>query len=619
MNIHDFLERKPVVVFDGAMGTMLYERGIPRGHCYDELNLSRPAIVRSVLEDYSSAGADVLTTNTFGANRLILGKYYDLGERSADINYEGAVIARSVAGERMVAGSVGPLSRPAEVLGEMDQSVMEEVYLNQLEALIAGGVDLVVFETFSRIAELRAAVSSLRRIAPELPAAACMTFPESGMTLTGIDAQTAGSLMDELDTGLVGANCGTGPRDVLRVVKQMGQVTARPLVAMPNAGVAHFAHGRFVYPHNPEYVGRYARKLVEAGCCCVGGCCGTTPEHIIEIRSSVENLVPAGRTLVSLSPGPAGADQSDEEERPRIETTLKDMLGRKLVISVEVDPPRGPDAERTVRKLRRLKGLGVDAVNVSDSPMARLRMSPVAIAELVRRMLNLEVILHVTCRDKNLLAIQSDLLGYSVMDLHNVLALSGDPPSLGDYPFATAVYDVRSSGLVRVLDSLNRGRDILGNRLNGRTGFFVGAGCPSAPEDPDREISFVVEKIERGAGFVQTQPVFDTDAFEGLHEKLRDLGLPVIASLMPVVSLTSLEYLRNEVPGIEVPDSMLERMAAASCGSGNGDPEARARERVTGIEMARDVFERLGRIGVNGICIMPPLRKYGIVEEILTV
>lgn len=619
MNILDFLEDNRIAVFDGAMGTMLYERGIPGGHCYDELNLSSPETVRSVLEDYAAAGADVLTTNTFGANRLILERYYDLGDRTADINIEGVRIARAAAADRMVAGSVGPLSRPAEVFSEFSEEEMAEVYSQQLEALVGGGVDLVVFETFSRIEELRAAVSALVRIAADLPSVACLTFPESGMTLTGIDAQVAGVLLDRLGTPIVGVNCGTGPRDVLRVVKRMGQVTGRPLAAMPNAGVAHFVHGRFVYPHNPGYVGRYARKLVEAGCACVGGCCGTTPDHVREIRANVEGLVPAPRTLVAFAPGTPG-EAGGDRDGVEVETTLKDLLGRKLVISVEVDPPRGPDAENTLRKLRKLKGLGVDAVNVSDSPMARLRMSPVAVAELIRRVLNLEVILHVTCRDKNLLAIQSDLLGYSVMGLHNVLALSGDPPSLGDYPFATAVYDVRSTGLVKVLDNLNRGRDILGNRLNGRTGFFVGTGCPSAPRDIESELELLREKVDNGAGFIQTQPVFDLETFERLHERLGTFGLPVMASLMPVVSLSGLEYLRNEVPGIEVPDALVDRMAGAVGRGADADPESIAEvERTVGVEIARETFAGLGRIGVRGICIMPPLRRYGIVEEILRI
>ena len=614
MGILELLESGKVIVFDGAMGTMLYERGLPRGHCYDELNLSRPAVVRSVLEDYASAGADVLTTNTFGANPLILERYYDLGDRTPEINLEGALIARSVAGERVVAGSVGPLSRPAEVLREISREDMMSAYRVQIEALVSGGVDMIVFETFSRFEELRAAVSVLLEVSPGMPAAACMTFPEAGMTLTGIEAMDAGRLLDGLGTTIVGVNCGTGPGEVLRVIGRLGQVTPRPLIAMPNAGEARFAHGRFVYPHNPEYMGRYARKLAEAGCACIGGCCGTTPEHTRQVCLSVRRVEPAPRKLITM-PAPR---REDGEERPPVEpTTLEEMLGRKLVLSVEVDPPRGPGSSKAIAGLRRLKGLGVDAVNVSDSPMARLRMSPVAIAELIRRVLNLEVILHVTCRDKNLLAIQSDLLGYSAMDLHNVLALSGDPPSLGDYPFATAVYDVRSSGLVRILQSLNSGRDILGNRLNANTGFFVGAGCPSAPPDRERELEYLRGKLEHGVGFLQTQPVFDVDGFLGFHESLAAFGLPVIASLMPVTSLSGLEYLRNEVPGIEVPESLLSRMEDAGSVSGSDRESRRVPERSVGVEIAREIFERLRVAGVGGICIIPIRRRYELVEEIL--
>lgn len=600
----EMLDEGRVLLFDGAMGTLLYDRGAPGGSCYDELNLTRPEIVRSVHEDYASAGADLITTNTFGANPLILERYYGLGDMSADISAAGVGLARSAARGRLVAGSVGPLTRPAEVLVETPPELMEEAFRVQISAMLSAGVDLVVFETFSDPCELEAGVEVLRTLDPSVPCVALLTFLEGGTTLGGMHPLDAGSALEGIRADVLGANCGTGPMDMLKVIRALAGTISRRLCAMPNAGLASFERGRFVYPRHPEHLAHYAGKFVAAGCSLVGGCCGTTPSHVAAMRSAVEGSAPGPRKPVRI----AHASPDEGEPDPRPDTTLARMLERRTVLSVEVDPPRGPDGTKLLERLRRLKGSGVDAVNVSDGPMARLRMSPVAFSLLVQRELNLEVVVHATCRDKNLIALQSDILGFSAMGLRNVLALSGDPPSIGDYPFATAVYDVRSEGLVRVIDFLNRGRDILGNRLNAPTGVFCGTGVSSSPGDPDSEIRAVERKQRAGLRFLQTQPVFDVEAFEPFYRRLGETGLPVIAGVMPVPDLAGLEYLRNEVPGISIPDRIMEYFRT-------GGDEAGQREK--GVEFTRSVMASLRGMGVEGICIMPALSGYDVLDDLL--
>ncbi len=596
-------EGRPLV-FDGAMGTMLYQRGAAAGCCYDELNLTQPGLVGRIHADYREAGADILTTNTFGANPVVLERYFGLGRHTADINRAGVEIARANCGGTLVAGSVGPLTRPADVLEDLDPADMARAFGEQIRALLSAGVDLVIFETFNDPGELAIALKALHA-SGGAPSVAMLTFLEGGQTLGGLHPLHAGQILDGLEADSVGVNCGTGPIEMLRVVQKLSQATGKPLCAMPNAGVARFEGGRFTYPRNPEHLGQYAARMISAGCCMVGGCCGTTPDHVRAVTMAVKDIAPGQRNRTSVSFSTEG---HMEGRAPEVQTTLSRMLGRRFVTSVEVDPPRGPDSSKLLARLSKLKGLGVDAVNVSDGPMARLRMCPVALSSIVTRELNLEVIIHSTCRDKNILALQSDLLGLSAIGLRNILALSGDPPSIGDYPFATAVYDVRSEGLIRMIDSLNRGRDVLGNKLNAPTGLFCGTGAPSAPSDPAAEISAIRRKVDTGLGFVQTQPVFDLEAFSRFFESLKDLGIPVLAGLMPVLSGSGLDYLANEVPGISIPVSMLESMSRA------GGREAEA---ASGLDAARSMLEGLRGLGVDGVCIMPAMQGYDVVEHLL--
>ncbi len=600
----DRLAERRAIVFDGAMGTLLYQRGAAGGSCYDELNLTNPGLVGGIHRDYVLAGAEVITTNTFGANPVVLEKYFGLGSATAEINRAGVEIARAASGGAMVAGSVGPISRPAEALDDLAPETMEHAFGVQLRALLGAGVDLVVFETFNDPRELAAALDALDA-AGGAPSVAMLTFLEGGLTIGGLHPLHAGHALDELQADVVGVNCGTGPMDMLKVIQKIAQATGKPVCAMPNAGVARFEGGRFTYPRNPGHIGFYSSRMVAAGCSIVGGCCGTTPEHVSAVAGAVRGATPGIRRRVSVQ---LSHVDPAEAVPPVVETTLKSMLGRRFVTSVEVDPPRGPDARKLLERLRKLKGLGVDAVNVSDGPMARLRMSPSAFASIVRRDLNLEVVIHATCRDKNILALQSDLLGLSATGLRNILALSGDPPSIGDYPFATAVYDVRSEGLIRMVDSLNRGRDILGSRLNGPAGIFCGAGVPSSPADHARELAALERKTRSGLGFVQTQPVFDLEAFALFHAELRKHGLPVIAGLMPVLTAGGLDYLANEVPGMSIPAELLESMRSA----GGDEAEAAA-----GLSFAKGVLEGLKDMGVDGVCIMPALNGYDVVESLL--
>lgn len=595
-----FLEEKKVVLFDGAMGTMLYQKGIPKGHCYDELNISNPSVVKSILKDYIDAGADVITTNTFGANRFILEKYYDLGNRVKEINQRGVEIAREVAGDGLVAGSVGPISRPAEVYMEIDREEMRSIFEEQIEVLIDAGVDLIIFETFADIDELTLGIEVAKSIDEDIPIIAEMTFLSEERTLTGLSPHEVGIKLSKTRAEIIGVNCGTGPRNVLSVIKKIGQITDKSLSAMPNAGYARFEHGKFIYPYHPDYFANYAKKFIKNGVSIIGGCCGTTPAHIRAMKKAIEGLIPSRRKKKILH-------IIEREERKRemeVDTTLKSLLRHKFVISVEVDPPKGPDISSIMKSIRKFKGMGVDAINVSDNPMAQLRMSPAPFAYLIKRDLGLEVILHITCRDRNVLGLQSDLLGYSAMGLDNVLILTGDPPSLGDYPFATGVYDVNSKGLISIINSLNSGMDFLNNPLNRPTNFFVGMGASSCPDSIERELRIVEEKIERGAHFIQTQPVFDIECFRKFYEELKKFGVPVIAGLMPITGVSQMEFLINEVPGIKIPDEIVKRIESSV-------------PKEAGIEVSKELLEGLRSMGVSGVCIMPMGRRYGVVEGIL--
>jgi homocysteine S-methyltransferase len=603
MNFREFFLESDSIVFDGAIGTQTYAKGIPKGHCYDELNISMPDVVLRIHQEYLEAGAQVVTTNTFGANRAILEKYYDLGDKTREINYYGARLAKRAAKDTaFVAGSIGPVTRPLDREKDLEATQIHTHIREQAEALLEGGADLIVFETFADLEKLMAAVETAKEIDNDLFIIASMSFPsEGGLTLYGINPYEVAVRLDTSAADVIGSNCGSGPQNVFEVVKKMGQVSTKELAAQPNAGLAQFVQGKFYYPSNPQYFARYGQKFLAAGVKVIGGCCGTTPEHIQSLTEALRGKQPGRRKLRSI----ALSRHTKERQQEHITSALKSLLERHSVTAVEVDPPKDADLGKLAHKIEPYaKSLNV--LNVSDSPMARPRMSPIAAGKLLGDALGLEIIVHYTCRDRNILGIQADLLGAAALKLENFLALGGDPPSIGDYPFATGVYDLTSEGLVSMISALNQGMDLLGNPLGKQTGFLIGVGL-AIGLDRDKEIEAALQKTAKGAHFVITQPVFHIRESVPTLEGLREAGIPVILSVMPLVSGRNAEYIHYEIPGIHIPKHYLQRMEGTEGKSGERQ----------GVKIAREIIRKLQPL-CSGILLMPPLERFRLLEEILS-
>ncbi len=589
----DFWERIKgrVLVADGAMGTLLYERGVPKGHCYDELNLSNPTLIQEIHKAYLDAGAELIETNTFGANEYILSKYYDLGEKSKEINYRGAKFAREVAQDKLVAGTVGPITRPLESWEKLQSSEIKEIFTSQILALLEGGVNIIILETMASIDELILGFRAARAVC-DLPIICQLSFAEDGRTILGVDPVEASIRLDKEGVQIMGVNCGIGPQSVYESIRRMGQGTQAILSAQPNAGRASWTGEKFVYPATPEYFADYAKRYVSSGVSIIGGCCGTTPAHISAVKEAVKSLSPKPRRVVhidvgtSLKPTPTGRDE--------VASPLQQMLKEKFVLSLELEPPKSTNVEKELLTAKTFKNLGGDCVNISDNPMARLRMSPIPLAHIIQDKVDIEVILHFTCRDRNLLAIQSDLIGMFALGIQNILALTGDPPSVGDYPFATAVFEINSEGLVEIINSLNNGTDWLGNPIPNPTSFFVGVAGSL------KGLSRTKKKVSKGAGFIQTQPIFDIDNFQKFISEFPDI--PVIAGILVLGSLRQAEFIQNEVPGIVIPDPIMERMKKGATNEG--------------AIIARELLQELRKFS-NGACIMIPGGKYELIEDVL--
>lgn len=590
--MRDFIERlkeNRVIIADGAMGTMLYSKGVPRGHCFDELILSNPNIIKEIHRAYRDAGAEILETNTFGANYAVLDRYYDLGKEVRDINYYGAKLAREVAPDAFIAGSIGPITRPLDTSEKLSISDIERMFSQQITALLDGGVDLIILETMSDLEEALAGFRAARRVG-DSPVIVSFSFSNEGRTITGLDPATVAERLKREGVRILGANCGSGPREVYRATQKM--IDAPWLSAMPNAGLPKFVQGRFVYPHNPDYFAYYAKRFLSLGVSIIGGCCGTTPEHIRAISEAVKGReVMEKRRKVSLKDNLRVV----QTER-KITTSLKQKCKEKFLWIVEMETPKGADVKREIELAKKLSSLGIDVIAVSDTPMAIMRMGPLGLAHRIKEETGMDVILHKTTRDRNILGLQSDLLAAFSLGIDNILALTGDPPSAGDYPFSIAVYEVTSKGLIEMINSLNSGRDWLGNPLESPTGFWVGAA--SGIELTEVELSRVKAKIEAGAGFLMTQPVFDIEAFSKFVERIKEFKVPIFAGVMPLFSSQQAEYLHNEVPGISIPEDIRKR----------ADKE--------GVEIARELINRLKNL-TNGVCIMLPKSRYSILRELL--
>ncbi len=620
-----------IVLFDGAMGTELYARGVFINQCYDELCLRAPELVRSVHDAYVAAGAEVLETNTFGASRTKLAHYGLEGQVEA-INRRGAELARAAADAAphgrtvLVAGAVGPLGVRIEPYGPTSREEARALFREQAAALVAGGADCIILETFGDLHEIEPAIQAVRDVDPALPVIAQMTVGADLRTPFGATPADVARALDAWGADVIGLNCSVGPQIILDAIEQMAAVTRRKLSAMPNAGLPRDVGGRRMYMASAEYLATYARHLVQAGAKVVGGCCGTTPEHVramsqsLRVERAMERSVggtrAAGRPRGEVradggaSAHPAGATPVPLAERSRLGAKL---AAGAFVTSVEIVPPRGIDSAKLLADARTLHAAGVDAINVPDGPRAQSRMGAIATALLIEQGVGIEAVTHYACRDRNLLGMLSDLLGAAALGLRNLLVITGDPPKMGPYPDATAVFDVDAIGLTNLVANLNRGLDPGGNAIGAPTRFVVGVGVNPAAVDPAHERERFRYKVEAGAEYAITQPVFDAAQLERfLGEVDADLGAarpPVIAGIWPLVSARNAEFLANEVPGVTVPDVVLERMRRAN---------ARSKEHAVqeGIAIAREMLERVRGV-VQGVQVSAPFGRAELALEVL--
>jgi methionine synthase I (cobalamin-dependent)/5,10-methylenetetrahydrofolate reductase len=606
--LRELMDDSRVHVLDGAMGTMLYSRGIFVNVCYDELSLSQPALVREVHEAYVQAGAEILETNTFGANPVKLSSH-GLDDQTEIINRTAVGIARQAAGGRaLVAGAIGPLGIRLEPWGPTAREEAIGFFSRQARGLLEGGVDGFILETFSDINELEAAFCAIKPLT-DLPVIAQMTVGQDGNTSYGTTVETLASRMTELGADVVGLNCSVGPAAMLDAIERMVERTDRPVSAQPNAGLPRAVDDRRIYLASPEYMGSYARRMIHAGARFVGGCCGTTPDHIRQIRAYVASLQPR---LVSTS---AAAQPGASQAVSPVPLGQRSRLGQKLatgewVTSVEIAPPRGWNPGEMVEQCRALREAGVDAVNVLDIARAQSRMGVVPAAIIVQREVGLEPVFHYTCRDRNMLGMLSDLLGAAAGGLRNVLIVTGDPPPQGPYPDSTAVFDIDSIGLTNLLRRLNQGLDPGGNSIGEPTRYVVGVALNQGAE-PERELERFAWKVEAGADFAVTQPVFDPDRLARFLESARS-PIPVIAGIWPLTSLRNAEFLANEVPGVEVRPEIIERMRTAQA---RGSAAARAE----GVAIAAEMIAAIQHL-VQGVQVSAAAgRVDGAIETLKSV
>ena len=588
---------------DGAMGTLLYERGVPYDRCFDALNLTDRERVLNVHLDYLRAGAEMIETNTFGANAVKLDAH-DLGGRVRDVNWHGAKIAkeaRDIIGRAIwVAGSVGPLGKPVAPFGRISAAEARDVFRAQIDALVEGGVDALVLETFTDLDELLEAVRAARA-ACDLPVIAQMSFTDDGRTRYGHGPAEVVAGLEQAGVDVIGANCSVGPVPMLEVIQRMASLTRRPLSAQPNAGFPALVDGRYLYLSSPTHLAAYARKMVEAGAVVIGGCCGTTPAHISAIGQAIADLRPAPfRAVVPEAPGRA------EPIAPPVDqpTQLAEKLGRTFVISVEVDPPKGLDATKDLDGARLLKEAGADVIDVGDSPIGRIRMGALAMCYLIQQQVGIETIIHFTTRDRNLMGVQADLIGAHALGVRNILALTGEPPR-GDYPNVTAVFDVDSVGLVRIIRRFNEGQDLAGRSIGRPARFLIGCALDMNPETLDRELPRLERKLEAGADFFMTQPIYEPETLDGFERRVGKLPVPVLLGILPLQSFRHAEFLHNEVPGITIPKWVRDRMQAAG-GAG----------REEGLRLGRELLGALlGRI--DGAYFMPSFGRYELVATLV--
>jgi methionine synthase / methylenetetrahydrofolate reductase(NADPH) len=607
----EILASRPLLA-DGAMGTVLYGRGIFINRCYDELNLSDPGLILSIHEEYLQSGADILETNTFGANRFRLARH-GLTEKVAEINAAGVRLARQAvehlkdkqAGEAWVAGSVGPLGVRLEPLGKTGLDEARAAFAEQISALAGAGVDMLIIETMPALNEAHEALIAAREMAPDLPVLVMVTVDDESNCLDGSSPQQAAARLTEWGAGAIGVNCSTGPATVLTAIECMRKATTVPLAAMPNAGMPRAVEGRNIYLCSPEYMASFARKAIAAGAQIVGGCCGTTPNHIRAMRSAMRAIDAQARVTVS------GAVPELNTETPPSPLGHRSRIGALIeqgafVTLVEIVPPKGVDCVKEIEGARLLAGLGVHAINVPDSPRASARMGAQSLCIQIQQHTGIDTVLHYTCRDRNILSIQSDLLGASSIGLHNILCLTGDPPKLGNYPDATAVFDVDAIGLVNIVHRLNYGLDIGANSIGASTNFTIAVAANPGVPDIENELRRFKYKVEAGAEYAITQPVFDLRLLENFLERIKDFRIPVIAGIWPLTSLRNAEFMKNDLR-VSMPEEIMLRMAQTD------SPDAARRE---GVLIAQEMLEAVGPL-VQGVQVSAPFGRYQVAAEVI--
>lgn len=601
------LDDNRVHVFDGAMGTLLYSRGVFVNVCYDELNLDRPEIVQRIHEEYVTAGAEVLETNTFGANPVKLSSY-GLADRTEEINASAARLARAAAtGLVQVVGALGPLGIRIEPWGPTARDEAVAYFGRQVAGLLEGGVDGFVLETFSDLNEIACAIQAVRDVS-DLPILAQMTIERGGKTAYGNPPTQIAQELTRLGADAIGLNCSVGPAVMLDAIEEMADATTLPLIAQPNAGLPRTVRDRQIYLASPEYMAQYARRMIDAGVRFVGGCCGTTPDHVKQFRNAVASIQPNRTEVVIPEATTAGVGQSDP-----VPLEFRSAFGRKLargepIVTVEILPPRGWDRTSLVEPARQLKVAGVDALAIVDNPRAVTRMSALSASLIVEREVGIEALCHYTCRDRNMMGMISDLLGAAAAGVRNVLLVSGDPPLQGPYPDSTAVFDIDSIGLTNVLQGLNRGMDPGGNSIGSPTEFVQGVAANPGAVDQEREVSRFAYKVEAGADFAVTQPIFDPEALAAFLDRV-GTPLPIIAGIWPMISLRNAEFLANEVPGVVVPPQLVDRMRVAQ----QSGPEAALDE---GVKIAVEMIEAVKPL-VQGFHLSAPSRRVDVSLRVL--
>jgi methionine synthase I (cobalamin-dependent)/5,10-methylenetetrahydrofolate reductase len=594
-----------VWVADGAMGTMLYSKGAFINRCYDELNLSLPALVRDVHQEYVRAGAELIETNTFGANRKRLAQF-GFADKVRLINRAGVRIAREAAGfarnegdQAFVAAAIGPLGVRLEPLGSTSIGEARSIFREQIDALVEAGVDCLMLETFRDLNEVRAAVEAARESAgSEIVIIAHLSIEDDGLLQDGTSIENFTRALDAMPVDVIGLNCSSGPKVMLETLEKMGAFTSKPLSALPNAGLPASVDGRNIYLCSAEYMAHYAARFLQAGARIVGGCCGTTPEHIKEIRNEVRSLQPGHASSVVVEP--------EAKPRPmeKVPVADKSKLGAKLaagtfVSFVEILPPRGLDASKEIAGARLCKEAGIDCINVPDGPRASARLSAQVTCQLIQQETEIEAVLHVCCRDRNIMGIQSELLGAHMVGVRNLICITGDPPRMGVYPDATAVFDVDSIGLSKIVDHLNHGTDLGGNPMGSQTALLLGVGANPGAYNLDEEIRRFEAKVKAGAEYAVTQPVFDLNLLEAFLKRTAEFGIPIIAGIWPLTSFRNAEFMVNELR-VPVPEPYMERMRSA---------DSAEAARAEGVAIAKEMVQRVRPL-VAGVQLSAPFGRY---------